>query len=408
LNRRFLLLVLAIILFSGDILLDFSFNFTEPILLPNEAAKMNITINLGANESGENVLLVDVIYDANKGWNYVNYSAFLNNTPIAFVVSENDLEVSGKLKHRIAFSNFSVPSPNITQPDTLSLEVNLSTPDVSYSVYPFDVVVMWAFPNNSIIKSKSMNITVSKPELYVSDIKVSKRNPIEGENITVYANISNSGGRAGNVKIVFKVDGAVKGNITKIFGAGTTSEVNFAWKAVKGSHTLEIFVDPDDNIREVNETNNKAGLAVSVAAAFGSAFTGGVSAAGGTAYTPEAVLLANSIDLALAGDLVEYLRELGIRLHVVSAANFSAYSKKRYVIILGGHKAYEGVGEIVASLTTPEERERILAGRVKLEKPSAFAPEQRVFILAGKDRYETANAWRENYVDIAEMIRYGR
>jgi len=84
------------------------------------------------------------------------------------------------------------------------------------------------------------------------------------------------------------------------------------------------------------------------------------------------VLLANSIDLALAEELVSYLESLGIRLYLVNASNFSEYSNKRYIIILGGHKAYEGVGEIVANLTTQEERQRILAGRAHIVKRSVF------------------------------------
>ncbi|NOZ83080.1 MAG: PQQ-binding-like beta-propeller repeat protein, partial [Euryarchaeota archaeon] len=129
---------------------------------------------------------------------------------------------------------------------------------------------------------------------------------------------------------------------------------------------------------------------------------------GGGVYVPEAVLLANSIDLALAEELVSYLESLGIRLHIVNASNFSDYLGERYLIILGGHEAYEGVGEIVNNLTTEEERAEILRGRVHLKKRDAFRAGQKVYILAGKDRYETANAWRENYIGIAEEIKYGR
>jgi len=123
-------------------------------------------------------------------------------------------------------------------------------------------------------------------------------------------------------------------------------------------------------------------------------------------YSPDAVLLANSIDIALAEELVTRLKERGIELHIVNASNFSEYGNRRYIIILGGHRAYEGVGEIVAGILSDEEKARIEAGSAYIKKRSVFRSGDVVYIFAGKDRNATAQAWQEMYEEVAREIRY--
>jgi len=123
-------------------------------------------------------------------------------------------------------------------------------------------------------------------------------------------------------------------------------------------------------------------------------------------YSPEAVLLANSIDLDLAGDFVSYLKERGIELYVASAADFSEYSKKQYILILGGHEAYGGVGDIVAGILSDDEMAQVERGRMYIKKRSIFREGQVVYIFAGKNRYETARAWQEVYKEVAREIEY--
>jgi len=126
----------------------------------------------------------------------------------------------------------------------------------------------------------------------------------------------------------------------------------------------------------------------------------------GGVYSPEAVLLANSIDLALADEFVVHLRERGIKLYIVSAANFSEYSSKQYVIILGGHRAYEGVGDIVADILSDEEKARIEAGSAYIKKRSVFRSGDVVYIFAGMERNATREAWLEAYEEVAKEIAY--
>ena len=131
-----------------------------------------------------------------------------------------------------------------------------------------------------------------------------------------------------------------------------------------------------------------------------------VAAVPGRAYSPEVVLLANSIDLALAQELISHLEKRGIELHIVNASNFSEYSSKRYKVILGGHRAYEGVGDIVAGILSDEEKARIEAGSAYIKKRSVFRSGGVVYIFAGKDRNSTAQAWLEAYREVAREIQY--
>jgi|Deesub1362B_J571_1020462.scaffolds.fasta_scaffold05958_2 hypothetical protein len=110
------------------------------------------------------------------------------------------------------------------------------------------------------------------------------------------------------------------------------------------------------------------------------------------------VILANLIDYALATDLFEYLRNAGYEVIHVLPENFDSYKSEKNIIILGGHKAPEGVGEIVGDLLSAEQK-------AMLEKPGAvemftsrdiWAPGQRVIVLAGNTREETKQAHRQH------------
>jgi len=171
------------------------------------------------------------------------------------------------------------------------------------------------------------------------------------------------------------------GNTTiSVFDAGVNTSAKYVWANLS---RLSLFALAGESVR----------------------FVSAPPAAGGS-YSPEAVLLANSIDLSLASELVEYLRQRGIRLHIVDAQNFSEYSDRRYVIVLGGHLAYGGVGEIVAGILGDDEMRRVAEGRAYLKKRSVFREGQVVYVFAGRDRYATAEAWREVYRDVAREVEY--
>ncbi len=114
------------------------------------------------------------------------------------------------------------------------------------------------------------------------------------------------------------------------------------------------------------------------------------------------IVLANLIDYALASDFFEYLRSSGYEAIHVLPENFDSYKTEKNIIILGGHKAPQGVGEIVGDLLSAEQKS-------ELEKPGAvemftfediWAPGQRVIVLAGNTREETKQAHRKYRQDL--------
>jgi hypothetical protein len=109
------------------------------------------------------------------------------------------------------------------------------------------------------------------------------------------------------------------------------------------------------------------------------------------------VILANLIDYALATDFFEYLRNAGYEVVHVLPENFDSYKSEKNIVILGGHKAPDGVGEVVGELLSKEQKEA-------LEKPGAvemftfrdiWAPGQNIIVLAGNTREETKQAHRQ-------------
>jgi len=141
------------------------------------------------------------------------------------------------------------------------------------------------------------------------------------------------------------------------------------------------------------------GIAGTIVAAAAPSAEGGV-------YSPVVTILANSIDLSLATEFIEYLEEVGIKVYLVDKNNFSSYNKKLYIIILGGPEAYEGVGEIVSEILTEEEKNQIKQDKAWIKKKSIYRVGQVVYVLAGKNREATAEVWKENKEEIRKIIEY--
>ena len=168
---------------------------------------------------------------------------------------------------------------------------------------------------------------------------------------------------------------------------------------------LYVYSAGDTGSAVYAEVNHTSIFGIGISAASSTAASAAVSYSSGK-YTPETVLLANGIDLTLARELVAYLKASGITAHIVDAANFSEYSNKQYVIILGGPRAYEGVGDIVAGILNEEEKAEIMEGSAYIKKRSAFRSGGVVYIFAGKDRNATREAWEEQYREVAREIEY--
>jgi hypothetical protein len=117
-----------------------------------------------------------------------------------------------------------------------------------------------------------------------------------------------------------------------------------------------------------------------------------------TYYIPRIVVLANSIDFALAHDFLEFLRNRGLVVVPISAADFDLCKEMELIVILGGPDAPEGVGEIVkGALNYCEEKAIRQPGAKKMYlKNNLWAPNQRVAVIAGSNREMTKLAHQEN------------
>ncbi|MFQ6135632.1 MAG: hypothetical protein ACE5PM_00425 [Candidatus Hydrothermarchaeales archaeon] len=115
---------------------------------------------------------------------------------------------------------------------------------------------------------------------------------------------------------------------------------------------------------------------------------------------PRIAVLANSIDHDLAPDFFEFLKNKGMETIHVTAADFEQYKNEKFIVILGGPDAYEGVGEIVQQLLSLEEQEylRVEGNRMMYVKidPWGLLSGQRVSIIAGSDRDQTKQAHVDN------------
>lgn len=110
------------------------------------------------------------------------------------------------------------------------------------------------------------------------------------------------------------------------------------------------------------------------------------------------VVVANSIDASLASDFFGFLKNKGKEVINVNASDFGSYSKEKFIVILGGPDAPEGIGAIVRQVLGESEQKEVREkGSVKMYvKPNVFAHGQVVFVLAGSDRYNTRKAHEEN------------
>ncbi len=130
-----------------------------------------------------------------------------------------------------------------------------------------------------------------------------------------------------------------------------------------------------------------------------------VNNGGGSIYIPTVTLLANNIDLGLAGKLVSYLKADGIMVHIVNATDYKQYRSTNNVIILGGQNAYNGVGGIVSKMLNNTDRNTILQGMDYMKKNSNFWAGGEIYIFAGKNRYATQEAWEVDYQEVAKEIK---
>ncbi len=121
----------------------------------------------------------------------------------------------------------------------------------------------------------------------------------------------------------------------------------------------------------------------------------------------EIILLANDIDYNLSRDFRDKVTDMGHVLKRIEAKDFEIYKKHKYVIILGGYKAYNGVGEIVEKLLKflpvykyEEYIRKMNENYTIIRLENIFSESQIIYIVAGKDRYKTREALMKYGVEI--------
>ena len=108
---------------------------------------------------------------------------------------------------------------------------------------------------------------------------------------------------------------------------------------------------------------------------------------------PTLVLLSNSIDYARAQDFITYLQDRGFEIKRIDAGEFQQYREEKFIIILGGPDAPEGVGSVVQEILGEEEQSYLrTSGNKAMYVKSKWVGDQRIFVIAGSDRTKTAEA----------------
>lgn len=123
----------------------------------------------------------------------------------------------------------------------------------------------------------------------------------------------------------------------------------------------------------------------------------------------EVVLVCNSIDYEMTGkELIDALKKEGFSVRRITPDEFSVYRWfSPRLILLGGHKSPEGMGEVSGSILTETEKKMI-----EKTGPYLFAYDdvdfrhQSIIILAGKDREDTHVITMDRIVDIVMWLQY--
>jgi parallel beta-helix repeat protein len=201
-----------------------------------------------------------------------------------------------------------------------------------------------------------------------------------------------------------------------VYDAGVNTDEDYVWAVVNHSSVYGIggLIDSDgDGIADrddacptqaetVNGYQDSDGCPDSVPTVSGGG--GG----GGAAAKPRIVLLANSIDLNLSSGFFGFLRNQGIDIVYVNASNFSNYKTEKFIVILGGPDAPEGVGEVVREvLNESEQAELRTPGAKKMYvKANVWRSyNQVVMVIAGSGRDQTREAEEENKLLVRKKVK---
>ncbi|MGB7532564.1 MAG: CARDB domain-containing protein [Halobacteriota archaeon] len=182
-------------------------------------------------------------------------------------VDANNFNVSFKDKdNNTVINNISVSVLNASD----STQVNTSW-NASFGTHNISVKIYTDLNKENDITNNEMNRTnveiLPDVDFTVSNITFSPENPKEGELVTINATVKNLGNRSGSVNVSFYVDFDFDNPIaTKelpVEAKGNTT-ANATWNAMPdinhltAEHNITVTVDQDNDIIELNESNNVA------------------------------------------------------------------------------------------------------------------------------------------------------
>jgi len=123
--------------------------------------------------------------------------------------------------------------------------------------------------------------------------------------------------------------------------------------------------------------------------------------------TKEITIIANSIDLPYNAGNINALKAANIQVTTITSADFQQHRNDPLILILGGHHAPEGVGEIVAGLIEESEKKELetnlLAQAIRTYN-NTWAPNQNVIVFAGHEKEQTGKAFAAAEPTLVQII----
>ncbi|MFH1789324.1 MAG: hypothetical protein ABH834_08085 [Candidatus Altiarchaeota archaeon] len=122
------------------------------------------------------------------------------------------------------------------------------------------------------------------------------------------------------------------------------------------------------------------------------------------------VFLANTADFDANHEFYVQLQSKGLSVSHANAENFNTLKYAQYVIILGGHRSGEGVGEITDTVLMTEEKNNLLASQdayLQALSQDVWKLDQKVWVLAGYEKEQTRKAVEEYGSQIITAILSG-
>lgn len=106
---------------------------------------------------------------------------------------------------------------------------------------------------------KSVNFATMTPDLIVQDIRWFMENPLINDEVTLTVTVMNQGsGKAGSSQLLYSIDEnpGVYQDVEPV-PAGDTITFTFISTLEAGSHTISTIIDANDDVTELEETNNE-------------------------------------------------------------------------------------------------------------------------------------------------------